>query len=60
MSLSKIQREFTFDIAKLIIYAYECLDIELTFGEAHRTNSQMLLNYFGYEVVSVIVTGKHS
>ncbi|MFC0605907.1 hypothetical protein [Winogradskyella pulchriflava] len=57
MSLSKIQREFTFDIAKLIIHAYECLGIEMTFGEAHRTNSQMLLNYFGYEVVKGGVFG---
>jgi hypothetical protein len=48
--LSEVQREFTRDVGKLITYSYECLNIELTLGEAHRTNSQMLLNYFGYEV----------
>jgi hypothetical protein len=51
MKLSEIQQEFTLDISKLIAYAYECLGIRLTLGEAHRTKSQMLLNYYGYRVV---------
>tara|TARA_Y100000034_G_C6851949_1_gene386583 strand:- start:496 stop:906 length:411 start_codon:yes stop_codon:yes gene_type:complete len=50
MSLSKTQRIFTRNIGCLINYAYDVLEIEMTFGEAHRTNSQMLLNYFGYKV----------
>lgn len=49
--LSDIQREFTQHVGMLICYAYDCTDLELTLGEAHRTNSQMLLNYFGYKVV---------
>ncbi len=50
MSLSQKQRVFTRNIGCLITYAYDVLGIELTFGEAHRTNSQILLNYFGYRV----------
>jgi len=50
MSLSKNQRTFTHNVGKLIIYAYE-LGIELTFGDAYRSNSQMLLNYYGKKVV---------
>jgi len=50
MKLSQTQRIFTLNIAKLITYAYECLNIELTFGEAHRTQSQILLNFFGFVV----------
>ena len=50
MSLSQTQRIFTRNIGCLINYAYDVLEIEMTFGEAHRTNSQMLLNYFGYKV----------
>jgi hypothetical protein len=57
MSLSKTQRIFTRNIGCLINYAYDVLEIELTFGEAHRTNSQILLNYFGYEVVKGGVLG---
>lgn len=37
MSLSKQQRIFTRNIAKLIEYAYDCLEIELTFGHAWRS-----------------------
>jgi hypothetical protein len=51
MSLRKKQSIFCRNIACLIEFAFDVLEIELTFGEAHRTNSQMLLNFFGYEVV---------
>lgn len=50
MSLSQKQRIFTHNVGCLIQYAYH-IDIELTFGEAHRTQSQILLNFFGYKVV---------
>lgn len=50
MTLSQQQRIFTRHIGCLIEHAYS-LGIELTFGEAHRTQSQGLLNYFGYEVI---------
>lgn len=50
MTLSQHQRIFTKHIGMLIAFAY-ANGIELTFGEAHRTNSQILLNFFGYEVV---------
>ena len=51
MKLSEIQQEFTYHIACLIHYAYDVHGIRLTLGEAHRTESQGLLNYFGYKVV---------
>ena len=50
MGLSNYQQIFTINIAKLILYA-ESLGIELTFGDAYRSNSQMLLNYYGKKVV---------
>lgn len=50
MKLSEKQREFTYHVSCLIQYAFDTCGIEMTFGEAHRTNSQVLLNYFGYEV----------
>lgn len=50
MKLSRKQREFTYHIGCLIHYSYDICGIELTLGEAHRTYSQVLLNYFGYEV----------
>jgi len=50
MSLRKIQSEFAYHVACLIHYAKDELGIEVTLGEAHRTNDQMLLNYYGYEV----------
>lgn len=43
MRLSEHQRIFTSNIAKLIVYAYEELCVELTFGEAYRTRDQQLL-----------------
>lgn len=49
MTLSERQRIFTRNVGCLIEYAYS-IGIELTFGEAHRTTSQGLLNYHGYEV----------
>ena len=51
MRLSEKQRIFTRNIGCLINYAYDILEIELTLGEAHRTRSQILLNYFGYKVI---------
>lgn len=56
MTLGQHQRIFSFHIAKLIIYAYEN-GYELSLGEAHRTRSQIILNYFGYEVVQGGVLG---
>tara|TARA_R110001592_G_scaffold61875_1_gene189129 strand:- start:358 stop:747 length:390 start_codon:yes stop_codon:yes gene_type:complete len=56
MSLNKEQFEFTKDVASLIVYA-NLLGIDLTFGEAHRTNSQVLLNFFGYKVVKGGILG---
>lgn len=50
MKLSQKQRIFTRNIGCLIEYAYQ-EGIELTLGEAHRTESQGLLNFFGYDVV---------
>lgn len=52
MTLGQRQRIFTRNIGCLIEYAYS-IGIELTFGEAERTPSQVLLNYFGYDVVLV-------
>lgn len=57
MKLSEQQRIFSKNIGCLIIYAYESLGIELTFGEAYRTRSQILLNYFGFKVVKGGVLG---
>ena len=51
MSLSKHQRTFTRNIGKLITYAYE-LGIELTFGDAYRSQSQMFLNYYGKKITN--------
>jgi hypothetical protein len=50
MKLSEKQQIFTINVGKLIEYAASC-EIGLTFGEAHRTPSQILLNFFGFEVV---------
>lgn len=50
MKLSHRQQIFTRNIAKLIQRA-ETLEIGLTFGDAWRSRSQMLLNYYGYDVV---------
>jgi len=50
MKLSEVQQEFTFDVSLLIQHAYG-LGIRLTVGNAHRTESQMVLNYLGYDVV---------
>jgi hypothetical protein len=50
MTLSQHQRIFTKHVGMLIAFAYQN-GIELTLGEAHRTNSQVLLNFFGFEVV---------
>ncbi|WP_438423272.1 hypothetical protein [Aquimarina macrocephali] len=50
MKLSEQQQIFTFNLSLLIQYAYG-LGVKLTVGEAYRTPSQVLLNYFGYDVV---------
>lgn len=46
MSLSKEQSKFTYDKAKLILYAFD-LGIQLTDGEAFRSQDQALLYYYG-------------
>lgn len=56
MKLSEKQQIFTFNIACLIHYAHS-LEIGLTFGEAYRTPSQILLNFYGYEIVKGGVLG---
>ena len=56
MSLSQKQMIFTKNVASLIGYA-DLLGIGLTFGEAHRTQSQALLNFFGYKIVKGGVLG---
>lgn len=50
MKLSEKQQIFTYNISCLIQYAFDMCGIRLTFGEAHRTWSQILLNYFGYRI----------
>lgn len=55
-TLSEKQRVFTLNIACLIVYAYDN-GYELTFGEAYRTQSQILLNFFGFEVIKGGVLG---
>lgn len=50
MKLSKKQRIFTKNVGLLIKYAYS-IGIELTLGDAYRSQSQVLLNFFGYKVV---------
>lgn len=57
MKLSEKQQIFTLNVGKLILYAYECHSIRLTLGEAHRTQSQIILNYFGYKVIKGGVLG---
>jgi len=49
MKLSEKQIIFSKNIASLIVYA-DLLGIDLTFGDAFRSRSQMLLNYFGYKL----------
>jgi len=44
LALSEKQRKFTRMVAQLIIFAYDELGFELTFGEAYRTPEQALLN----------------
>lgn len=58
MTLGAQQRIFTRHIGCLIEYAYS-IGIELTLGEAHRTRSQALLYYFGYEVREGGLLGIH-
>lgn len=56
MSLSQKQIVFTNNIGKLIAFA-ESKSIGLTFGDAYRSQSQILLNFFGYKVVKGGVFG---
>lgn len=49
MKLSEKQAIFSKNIQKLIAFA-TCNNIDLTLGEAYRTKSQGLLNYYGYDV----------
>ncbi|AKG94206.1 endolysin [Polaribacter phage P12002L] len=50
MKLSEKQIIFSKNIASLIVYA-DMIGIDLTFGDAFRSESQILLNFFGYKVV---------
>jgi len=52
MKLSEHQREFTKHIGLLIEYATS-MNIELTFGEATRTDDQQALYFYGYAIVIV-------
>ena len=49
--LRESQLLFTTDVGKLIAYADE-IGVELTFGDAFRSQAQQLLNYFGNSVYS--------
>jgi len=49
MNLSQKQQIFTKNVASLIAYA-DMIGIGLTFGDAYRSQSQILLNYFGYKI----------
>lgn len=49
MKLSEKQQIFTKNVASLIAYA-DMIGIGLTFGDAYRSKSQMILNYFGYKL----------
>lgn len=39
MRLSEAQRQFTYDIHRLVEYGYDVLGIELTYGDAYRSPS---------------------
>ena len=56
MKLSEQQQKFTNNIGYLILFA-GFYGIDLTLGEAHRTRSQILLNYFGYKITKGGVLG---
>jgi len=56
MKLSEKQQIFTKNIAFLMLFAHY-YGIDLTFGEAYRTRSQILLNYFGFKIVRGGVLG---
>lgn len=45
------QSKFAFNISLLIQFAFKS-GFELTFGEVARPMSQVLLNYFGYDIVN--------
>jgi hypothetical protein len=57
MKLSQQQQIFTYHVSCLIQYAYDVCGIRMTLGEAHRTPSQVLLNYFGYTVERSLAGG---
>ena len=48
--MNKHQFKFAQDVMTLMLYVWE-QGWRVTFGEAHRTQSQALLNFFGYIVV---------
>lgn len=50
MTKSEKQQVFTLNISYLIHFAF-LRGLRLTFGEASRSYDQVLLNYYGYEVV---------
>lgn len=49
MALSDKQKVFTFNIHRLIEFAFKN-GFELTFGEVSRPQSQIWLNYYGYDI----------
>jgi hypothetical protein len=51
MTLSEKQQVFTYNLAHLVLWGYTNR-FKLTYGEATRTQSQVLLNFYGYDVVS--------
>ncbi len=51
MALSEKQKIFTFNIHRLIEYAFKN-GFELTFGEAFRVQEQIWLNFYGYSIVN--------
>jgi len=56
MKLSEKQQIFTKNIAFLMLFSH-FYGIDLTFGEAYRTRSQILLNYFGFKIIRSGVLG---
>ena len=56
MKLSDKQQIFTKNIAFLMLFSH-FYGIDLTFGEAYRTRSQILLNYFGFKIIRSGVLG---
>lgn len=52
MTLSQKQQAFTLNISNLIAWGF-ANGFKLTFGEATRPRSQIVLNYYGYDIIVV-------